>query len=148
MKTTISDALNGLATIRERALRGAERGLATQEGGLVQELRATSAHGDQTGATRAGYSAGVVGPTLDTLSNAVRRGAADVARYNRGHEHVEAVGDRGAAEVVLILTCPTDYQKYLSGNNAGARDALGPTLKTQAGRLAAAAARGIAEELR
>jgi hypothetical protein len=147
MKTTIRDAVRGLRSLEDRAIRGAERGLAPLCGALVADLRATDAHGDVTGATRAGYTAGVQGPTLDTLSGAVATAAAEVERFNPGHSQVQDVGERGAAEVAVVLTCPTDYQHYLSGNSAGARDALGPTLTRNAGRLTQAAAAGIRQEL-
>jgi hypothetical protein len=147
MKTTIRDAVRGLRSLEGRAIRGAERGLAAQSGALVADLRATDAHGDVTGATRAGYTAGVQGPTLDTLSGAVATAAAEVERRNPGHSLVADVGERGAVEVAVVLTCPTDYQQYLSGNSAGARDALGPTLTRNAGRLTQAAAAGIRQEL-
>jgi hypothetical protein len=147
MKTVTRDAIRGLRELERRAVRGAETGLAAQSGPLITALRATDAHGDVTGATRAGYTAGVVGPTLDTLSPAVTTAAAEVEARNPGHSHIEGAGERGAAEVVVIATCPTDYQRYLSGNNAGARDALGPTMQREAGRLTAAAAAGIRREL-
>lgn len=147
MKVVIRDAIRGLRELEARAPRGAERRLAAQSGLLIADMRASTVHGDVTGATRAGYTAGVVGPTLDTLTPALQAAAAEVEARNPGHSQIQSVGERGAAEIAVVLTCPTDYQERLSGNNAGARDALGPTLARNAGRLAAAAAAGIREEL-
>jgi hypothetical protein len=147
MRTNVDKALRGIDDVQRRALRGAERGLAPEAGGVVSELRASGAYNDQSGATRAGSAAGVQGPTLDTLTPAVAQSKATVESFNPGHGHIEDIGNAGAS-VVLIATVASDYQQYLSGNAGGAHDALGPTMLLKAGALAAAAARGIAEELR
>ena len=146
MRTNIDKALKGVDALQGRALRGAETGLQGQTGAIVSDLRATGAHGDVTGATRAAYTAGVVGPTLDTLTGAVQSSAATVDSFNPGHSKVESVGNVGA-EIALIATVASDYQEYLSGNVGGAHDALGPTMLQNAGRLAEAAAAGIRREL-
>lgn len=147
MRTSTKAAVRALRAILPRALKGAEHALARAADDVEAALHATTAHGDVTGATRAGYTAGVVGPTLDTLSPGLSRGRAEVAARNPGHDQVSAIGATGEA-VVVILTSPTDYQEKLSFDNAGAKDALGPTLERHAGALAQAAASGIRSALR
>lgn len=147
MRTDIAKALAGLRLLEQRAIVGAEAGLAGVAPGLAATLRATDVHNDETGATRAGYTAGVVGPGLNTLDPALSRAAAEVAARNPGRAQVASIGSVGAAEVVLIVTSPTNYQEYLSGNAGGARDALGPTLLSAAPSIATAIAAGIRKAL-
>jgi hypothetical protein len=102
-------------------------------------MQGTLAHGDVTGATRAGYRAYVVGPGhtgATELSNA----AASVEALNPGHS-ATAQGTLGG-DVGVVFTCPTDYQRLLETEGAGLRAVLGPTLDTFRDALTARAAKG------
>lgn len=107
-------------------------------------MRATQAHGDVTGATRAGYAAYVVSDAVvdqASAAAAIQRSVSDVQALNP--YHVATV--EGSLEVEgfgVVMTCPTDYQEKLETENAGAKAVLGPTLQANADVLTARAARG------
>lgn len=141
MKTNVRGAIAALKQLQANAIAGAEEGLAEVAGQVTVKLRDTQAHGDSTGATRAGYVAYVVGPTFDG-TGALGPARAAVEEHNPSHSQVSSVGSVGN-DVVLIATSPTDYQKRLSFDGGGAKDALGPTIDSMAADLLAAAACGI-----
>jgi hypothetical protein len=103
-------------------------------------MQDTWAHGDQTGATRAGYRAYVVGAGdsgAETLADAV----AAVDDKNPGHA-VTAGGQLSQGNLGVVMTCPTDYQEKLEKEEAGKRAVLGPTMDAYRDELTARAARG------
>ena len=102
-------------------------------------MHATLAHGDVTGATRAGYRAIVVGPGQSGASE-IAEAAAAVEALNPGHSatsHGRLEGDIG-----VVFTCPTDYQQALETQQAGLKAVLGPTLDAYRDELTARAAKG------
>lgn len=145
MKTDIRSALKGLQQVRRLAIQGAEEGLAGAAPAIQGRMESTTAHGDDTGATRSGYVAYVVGPSLDG-SGAVGVAAGRVEDLNPNRSHVENVGDAGG-DVVLIATTPTDYAWDLISRAGGKFDAIGPAVVGEAGMLHAVVVNGIRRRL-
>jgi hypothetical protein len=145
MSTDISAVLAKLESLEDdwsgpRIRAGLRVGAADAEA----QLHATQAHGDITGATRAGYAAYVVSDaTVDqaAAAAAIQRSVSAVQGLNPYHVDT-AEGSLGVDGFGVILTCPTDYQVLLETENAGAKAALGPTLQTVADSLTARAANG------
>lgn len=107
-------------------------------------LKATTAHGDVTGATRAGYIAYVV--TDDLLGqamalHALNRSVAAVEALNPGESAVGS-GRFGPDSIGVVLTSPTTYQDKLETEYAGMKATLGPTLQIVATDLTRRAAEG------
>jgi len=135
-----------LDALAPRIVGGAVRGLIGAADELADAARGSGAYEDQSGATRAGTTAYVVGGNVDG-SGALARGAAEVAARNPGHEFVESIDGGGENEVVVVLTVPTDYADDLETKNAGAHAFIGPAMTSGVGALQAAALSGIAQEL-
>ncbi len=89
----------------------------------TDDMKATGAHGDITGATRASYVAFPVGlgadghEALDSLDA--------VGALNPGHTAHEHVSN--PAKFVVVFMSGTDYQYKLETENAGAKSVLTPT---------------------
>lgn len=113
-------ALDRYVAEQEQAAReGLEAGAAA----MTQSLKFTQAHGDQTGATRAGYVAYVAGD--DEAFDAAYE-AADALNPEHSFEGEIASAPDGVLRV--IATSPTDYQKRLEKDDGGAKATLGPTM--------------------
>jgi hypothetical protein len=145
MKTDVSKAIKGLRTLRRLAVEGAEEGLQSLVEPTKARLEATSRHGDATGATRAGYTAYVSGPTLDG-SGAVAQAAGQADAQNPGRGLAESIGDTGDA-VVFVATSATDYIDTVITVRGGKMDALTGAVVGREGALLAAAANGIRRKL-
>jgi hypothetical protein len=139
MSTDISDLLARLDAYEAYALAQAQRGAAAVAGEAEQAMQSTLAHGDVTGATRAGYRAYVVGPGQSGASELAGAVAA-VEALNPGHSATSS--GRLAGDVGVVMTCPTDYQADLEKQQAGLKAVLGPTLDAFRDELTARAARG------
>lgn len=124
------------AFVTEQAMRGLDAVTTEAE----ETMRGTTAHGDITGATRAGYRAYVVGQGRNGSSELLGA-AAIVDALNPGHSAVGGV-QLGRESLGVIFTCPTDYQWKLETERAGAKAVLGPTLDSYRDELTARAARG------
>jgi hypothetical protein len=140
MSLDISDVIARLDALEER---WAAPRIVAGLGGVAQDaeasMEATTAHGDVTGATRAGYRAYVVTP--DDSGLAVIGGAlAAVESRNPGHGALG--GGTLAGQYGVVYTCPTDYQEKLETENAGQRAVLGPTLLQYADEATRRAAEG------
>lgn len=137
MANDIESLIANLTKLRDVALDGAKRGLEGSAAGITLDMRNDPAHGDQTGATHANYTAYAVGRGADgsaELSHAV----AAVGALNPGHIATASVDI--SAELGVILTSATDYQYKLETENAGEKAVLGPTIGVSALRLTQAAA--------
>lgn len=146
MKTNIRGALKGLNTLRDRAVAGAEAGMAAIAPTIEQRMSSTQVHGDDTGATRAAYVAYASGPNRDGSAAATAAAAAANAR-NPDHGLAEDVGDTGG-DVVLIATSATDYSRYLVETRGGRNDAITPAIVGQEGAILEAVAAGIRRNLK
>lgn len=122
-----------------QALARAQAGLAAGAGDMQTAMRQTSAYNDDTGATRAGTVAYVVGPNT---SGAAELGAAVSAVERENPGHAATAGGTLAGEVGVVATIPTDYQRYLESERAGQNAVLAPALAAFADELTARAAEG------
>lgn len=125
----------------------AEKGLQKQAAIAQSEMKATSAHGDITGATRDSYRAFVIGGSHTGASeSASGYAAAQAAIAGAVVSHGGAALSQdsgvhlGPDERGVILTSYTDYQDKLETDNAGAKAVLTPTLQANALAFTQAAA--------
>jgi hypothetical protein len=140
----VSDALRGLEAFVELQEAKIRRGLRAAAADAQSAMQQTSAHGDVTGATRAGYRAYVVGGSLVDQAvalQAINSAVAAVEAKNPGHS---ATSDDtiGADSWGVVLTCPTDYQEKLETENAGEKAVLAPTFAAFQDEFTARAAEG------
>lgn len=139
MSLDLADIERGLremeAFYRQRAARGLRAGAADMQA----TMRATTVYNDDTGATRAGTVAYVVGDG-DSGASVLAEAVDAVEDKNPGSSATAPVtidGDLG-----VVATIPTDYQEELEFANQGDRAVLGPALDLFADTLTARAARG------
>jgi hypothetical protein len=140
----VSGALRGLDAFVEHQEAKIRRGLrgAAQDAQTV--MQQTTAHGDITGATRAGYRAYVVGGGLVDQAvalQAINSAIAAVEALNPGHSSTSE-DTIGADSWGVVLTCPTDYQEKLETENAGEKAVLAPTFAAFQDEFTARAAEG------
>jgi len=139
--TSVLDGLDAWVEAQEAQIR---RGLRAAAAEAQRDMQQTTAHGDVTGATRAGYVAYVVGGSLvdeAAATQALGQAIAAVERLNPG-ESATSQGSIGADSWGVVLTCPTTYQQDLETDNAGLRAVLTPTFAAVAPDLTERAARG------
>ena len=139
MPADLSQLINGVRGLLPAALDGALVGLKGAAAGVTFEMRQTVAHGDQTGATRANYTAYAVGRGADG-SQELGRAVAAVEALNPGHSETGSVTING--ELGVVVTSATDYQDKLETENAGQKAVLGPTIAASGERFTRAAASG------
>jgi hypothetical protein len=139
MSTDIRELLARADAYEAYVLAQIQRGASAVAAEAEAAMHATLAHGDRTGATRAGYRAIVVGPGQDGAAE-LSSAAAAVEDKNPGHS--ATASGRLAGDVGVIFTCPTDYQQKLEEEQAGLKAVLGPTLDTYRDELTARAAKG------
>ncbi len=140
---TVKPLQDGLKRLKQRALDGATAGLETGAGRAEAAMKGTTAHGDDTGATRAGYSARVVGNGRTGASEHASSVAAAEA-LNPGKTASASVSVEG---IGVILDSPTTYLEYLEKERAGQHAVLALTPETEALGLAAGAADGSRKAL-
>lgn len=136
--------LAGLDAMKDKAMDGALAGLKDAADDATGRMRATEAHGDKTGATRANYRAFAVGHG-ETGSDALGQSIAVVNEKNPGHVATASV-DLEAA-IGVIYTSVTNYQRKLETEAAGARAVIGPTVQATASDMTRAAAAGSKKAL-
>ncbi len=146
----MSDFDQVIAALRhlgDLVMQGAAEGLSEGAEAMEADAQDTDSYKGVTGATRAGTVAYVVGGGIDQ-GDKLGQALADVEAKNPGRGLIQQAGTVGDDEVAVVLTVPSDYIDIIEGNVGAAQAFLGPTLEAHAERLAAAAARGIAEKLR
>jgi hypothetical protein len=139
--------IRGLERMRDLAWQGAVEGLTKGAEAMEGDAQATDSYKGVTGATRAGTVAYVVGGGADQ-GDRLGQALEAVEDKNPGRGQLQQVGTVGDDEIAVVLTVPSDYVDIIEENVGAAQAFLGPTLEAHAERLAAAAARGIAEKLR
>lgn len=142
--TDLTAVLRGLEAYVANTEAQISHGLRQAAADAQAAMQQTSAHGDQTGATRAGYRAYVVGGTLLNEAAAVaalNSAVAAVEVRNPGHS-ATSEGTIGAESWGVVLTCPTDYQEKLEVENAGEKAVLAPTFAAYVDEFTARAAEG------
>lgn len=146
MRTDASQAIRALRALRAQVIvPAATSALASAAPDLEDQLRATDAHGDITGATRASYRVYVVTPE-DDGSAAAGDGRAAAEGLNPGHGTIvrhDGLGD----DVGLVATGFTDYLDDLATQNGGAKDAVTPLVPGAGARLTADIARSVRRRL-
>jgi hypothetical protein len=140
MSVDLSEVLDRLDAYEQWAMQRAARGLTAVAGEAEQAMQATLAHGDVTGATRAGYRAYVVSPGQSGAAE-IAAAVSDVEAKNPGHAATSS-GRLGEASLGVVFTCPTDYQQNLEEEEAGKKAVLGPTWDAYRDECTARAARG------
>jgi len=117
----------------------AEKGLARQAGVAESEMKATTAHGDITGATRDSYRAFLIGGTHTGASESASGYAAAqaaIASSTVSHGGAAISQDSGVAlspdERGVLITAYTTQQYFLETTRAGERAVLLPTLQQNA----------------
>ena len=144
LTTDITGALAGLEAFVAHTEAQIRRGLSNAAADAQSAMQQTSAHGDVTGATRAGYRAYVVSASLlDQASalQALNSAVAAVEARNPGHSATSEISI-SAESFTVVLTCPTDYQEKLETENAGEKAVLAPTLAAFTDEFTARAAEG------
>jgi hypothetical protein len=132
-----SDA--ALATLIAQVTARARAGLAAGAADMQTAMRQTSAYNDDSGATRAGTVAYVVGAGS---TGAAELGAAVSAVERENPGHAATAGGVLSGELGVVATIPTDYQQYLESERAGQNAVLAPALAAFADELTARAAEG------
>lgn len=136
-----STMLEGLTRLLSRAREAVSEGLHVAAPRVEGDLQATDAHGDQSGATRASYTAYVIGPNDTGSAEAANGYAAAVGALEgfTGHSGKPLSEDSGIelqeGEHGILLTSFTDYQDKLETSNAGERATLGPILTHSANEI-------------
>lgn len=125
MSLNITNVLARLDAMEVHIAETAQRGLAAAGNEAQQVMEANTAHGNITYATRTSYTAYVVGYGKDG-QQAIDNAIASVESHNPGHSETEPV-EMAETAVGLILTDPTNYQRYLETNNAGEKAVITPT---------------------
>ena len=136
--------LDGLDKYLEFLEQRASDGLNAACVDATASLKATTSHGDITGATRAGYVAYVIGGSIIDEAKALQAlntSVAAVEALNPG-ESATGSGVIGADSIGAVLTSPTTYQQYLESEYAGMKATLGPTLAVEASEFTRRAAEG------
>ncbi len=144
----IDDAamLAGLTRLLSRAREAVSSGLNKEAPNVQADLQSTDAHGDQSGATRASYTAYAIGPDDTGSAESANGYAAAVEALERftGHAGKPLREDSGIVlgegEHGMVLTSYTDYQDKLETQNAGEKATLGPILTHSAQGITAAVA--------
>jgi hypothetical protein len=126
--------------MRELYAQRARVGLTAGAAELQATMRQTTAYNDDTGATRAGTVAYVVGPG-ETGGAALAVAVAAVERENPGRS-ATARGSIGPGTLGVVATIPTDYQRHLEVERAGAHAVIGPAMEAHANDLTRHAAEG------
>ncbi len=148
-----STMLAGLTRLFERAREGVSDGLRGAAPRVAYDLQATDAHGDQSGATRASYTAYAIGPNDNGEAAASEGYAAAVTALAdfTGHNGQPLREDSGIVldeyEHGMVLTSFTNYQDKLETQNAGERATLGPILTADADYITSQVAAGSRRSL-
>jgi len=144
MANDLDSLIRNLDRFRQTARDGAAAGLDVECPFIRAELQATSAHGDVTGATRAGYDARRVGRGEDGSSS--RQSAVSAAEsLNPGATASAPVTID--AELGVIIDDQMEYGPDRETRNAGEKASIGPIVGTAAIGLTQAAAAGSRKAL-
>lgn len=144
-----SALLAGLVRMRQVQSTAILSGLQDGADAGQAEMQATRAHGDQSSATRASYTAYVIGGGKNGSAEAAEGYAAAQAALAgfTGHEGKALSQASGVVlrtgELGILYTSFTDYQDKLEQENAGEKAVIGPTVISQANENTARVARAL-----
>lgn len=133
-----TDLYAGLARFQASQSAAIDAGLQDGANFIEAELKATRAHGDQSGATRESYTAYVIGNGHDGSAEAAAGFAAAQAALSGFSGHAgRAISEPsgvslGPNERGVLATAYTDYQVALETENGGAKATLGPAILAEA----------------
>lgn len=144
MAQDIDSLIQALPRFRGVALDGFARGLDTECPEIRAELQRTTAHGDQTGATRAGYNAFRVG--RGETGAAILGAAVSAAEaLNPGETQTSSV--EVSTELGAIISDAMRYGPDRETRNAGQKASIGPLVGVFGISLTAAGAAGSKQAL-
>ena len=138
--------LKRLTELEHLVPEGAVEGLRLGAQDLQDDLQATGAYHNQTGATRAGTVAYVVGGGYSGVDR-LHAAAGEVEALNPGHSQATPAGDVPDDTISVIATSATAYAKDVETARAGERAFLGPGMLQHGQRLTQAAVEGIRRKL-
>jgi len=144
IKNDFTDLFAHLDVMKENAYAGIDHALDDVAPLVKADMQSTTAHGDVTGATRAGYTAYRIGHGRDGSSESAESLDA-VGFLNPGHSAPGNVTLHG--QVGLVLMSGTDYQVKLETENGGQKAVLGPTLQAWYLLITQLAAQGAKDNL-
>lgn len=144
MANDIASLVAALKPFREKALDGAATGLDTACGPIADTLHHTSAHGDQSGATRAAYGVWRVGRG-ENGAGALAASVSAGEGHNPGATATSGVTIAG--ELGVIISDPMEYAPERETANAGDKATIGPAIGPAGPALTAAAAQGSKKAL-
>lgn len=136
---SIDPLITGARAFLQAQIAGLGDGLANDARAITDELKQTTAHGDVTGATRAGYIAFVVGEG-ETGASALAGAVAAADALNPGMTATApvTVGTR----LGVIVTDVMSYGPERETEHAGQKATLGPLMPRIAAGLTQSAAAG------
>lgn len=146
-KDGFSALFRHLDELVEESAQLAAEGLRPGASTLEARARATTAYQDDTGATRDGTVAYVIGGGVDD-SSIIETAAGLVDAKNPGTSLVTDGDAVDADTVAVILTVPTEYEDDLETRAGGASAHLAPALDETAAALTAAAIAGLRRAFR
>lgn len=135
---TFDACIRKLGEFQNKSLDGALKGLQGIAATITTDMRTTHPHGNDTGATEAGYGARAVGRG-ESGAAAFAQEMAAAEQLNPGKT---ASGTVTISGVGVVIDSKTTYQKYLETEHAGRDAVLVPTLKKYASLMTKAAAEG------
>ena len=143
------DLYDGLARLMQAHSAAIDEGLQDGADLVEADLKATRAHGDQSGATRASYRAFVIGNGKNGSAEAASGfAAAQSALSGFGGHAGRALSQASSVRLAphergILATAYTDYQDKLETENGGAKATLGPTVLGEAQTVTALVARAL-----
>lgn len=144
-----SGLLAGLARLERASSAAILSGLQDGADAGQAEMQATRAHGDQSSATRASYTAYVIGGGRTGASEAAAGYAAAQAALAGFQGHAGKALSQNSGVVLgpnergILYTSFTDYQDKLETENAAEKAVIGPTVISQANENTARVARRL-----
>lgn len=139
---TFDDILRHLDDLPRRQIAGAVEGARVGAQTLQDAARETGTYQNQSGATRAGTVAYVVGGGYDG-SGLLHQAVAAAEQLNPGQTETHTAGTVGPDEIVVILTAATTYAGVLETRFAGQQAFIEPTMTAYANELTKGIAEGI-----
>lgn len=138
------ELIAGLERMRRVGLQGFAAGLDVECSLLQDELRQTTAHGDQTGATRAAYGVWRVG-LGKTGSAELSASIAAGESLNPGQTGTSTVSIQG--ELGVVFSDPMIYGPDRETARAGEKATIGPIVASSGSGLTQAGAAGMKQAL-
>lgn len=121
--------VRGIDRVHDRTLQGFRTGFKEASRLATLEMRGTTRHGDQTGATRASYVAFVVGQ-FDSGRREAQSSYAEVESRNPGRAGRSSITI--IEPLAIVFMSGTDYQRELETQGSGRSAVIGPVVQRYA----------------